>query len=108
MLYNLILRNYFFPHLYDVSISMYAFFLATYIPPEKQHRGFFCGTNWSEEKYPKLKNRQKVTSQRNNIQSEEDYKNYVKSSLSKLSTLESKLKSKGISIKFQPVDVPPL
>lgn len=56
--------------------------------------------------YPKLKNRRKATLQRNNIQSEEDYKNYVKSSLDKLSTLESKLQQRKISIKFQPVDVP--
>ncbi|XP_014485868.1 PREDICTED: MKI67 FHA domain-interacting nucleolar phosphoprotein [Dinoponera quadriceps] len=79
---------------------------ATYIPPEKQHFGFFSGVNWSMENYPRLKNRQKVTLQRNSIQSAEDHQNYVKSSLSKLSVLESKLQERGISIKFQPVDVP--
>ncbi|EFN83493.1 MKI67 FHA domain-interacting nucleolar phosphoprotein-like [Harpegnathos saltator] len=81
---------------------------ATYIPPEKQHPGFFLGFNWSEDQYPKLKNRRKVTTQRNNSQSTEDYKNFVKSSLSKLSALEGKLQKKGISIKFQAVDVPQL
>lgn len=82
------------------------FFPATYIPPEKQHSGFFLGTNWSEDKYPRLKNRRKTTLSRNRLQSAEDHQRYVKRSLSKLSTLESKLQEKGISIKFQPVDVP--
>lgn len=81
-------------------------FSAIYVPPERQHRRFFAGTNWSEEKYPKLKNRHKVTLHRNNSQSTEDHKKYVERSLHKLSELESKLQNKGISIKFQPVDVP--
>ncbi|XP_011640304.1 MKI67 FHA domain-interacting nucleolar phosphoprotein-like [Pogonomyrmex barbatus] len=78
----------------------------TYIPPEKQHFGFFSGANWSEDEYPKLKNRRKATLGRNRLQSAENHKKYVKRSLRKLSTLESKLKEKGISIKFQPIDVP--
>lgn len=83
-------------------------FPATYIPPEKQHSGFFSGVNWSKDKYPKFKNRQRATAQRNNMQSATDQKNYVKSSLRKLSALESKLEMAGISIKFEPVDVPQL
>lgn len=81
-------------------------FSATYIPPEKQHPRFFFGANWSEDNYPRLKNRKEVTLNRNRPQSAEDYKRYVHRSLSKLSALESKLQDKGISIKFQPVDVP--
>lgn len=87
-------------------MSYLHFFLATYIPPEKQHFGFFSGTNWTENKYPRLKNRRKATLSRNRLQSAEDYERYIKRSLNKLSTLESKLQDKGISIKFQPVDVP--
>lgn len=79
---------------------------ATYIPPERQHLGFFSGVNWSADKYPRLKNRRKVTQGRNRLQSDEDHKRYVQRMLHKLSTLEKKLEDKGISIKFQVVDVP--
>ncbi|KAL0114627.1 hypothetical protein PUN28_011731 [Cardiocondyla obscurior] len=79
---------------------------AVYIPPEKQHFGFFSGENWSRDKYPRLKNRKQVTLSRNCVQSAEDHRRYVQKSLSKLAALESKLQDKGISIKFQPVDVP--
>ena len=79
---------------------------ATYIPPEKQHIGFFAGVNWSENKYPKLKNRRKTMLCKNRVQNAEDYEKYVKKSLNNLSMLESKLQDKGISIKFQPVDIP--
>ncbi|XP_012538253.1 MKI67 FHA domain-interacting nucleolar phosphoprotein [Monomorium pharaonis] len=79
---------------------------ATYIPPEKQHSGFFSGKDWSEDEYPRLKNRKKTTQNRNSTQSAEDYEKFVKRSLDKLSTLEKKLQDKGISMKFQPVDVP--
>ncbi|TGZ51333.1 MKI67 FHA domain-interacting nucleolar phosphoprotein-like [Temnothorax longispinosus] len=79
---------------------------ATYIPPEKQHFGFFAGVNWSKDKYPRLVKRKEVTLRRNRTQSAEDHERYVKRSLRKLSTLESKLKDKGISMKFQPVDAP--
>lgn len=82
------------------------YFSATYIPPEKQHFGFFSGVNWSKDEYPRLENRRKVTLSRNRPQSADDHERYVKSSLSKLSMLENKLQDKGISIKFQPVDVP--
>lgn len=81
-------------------------FLATYIPPEKQHVGFFSGVNWSEDKYPKLRSRKRAIIRRNRVEKTEDYEKYVKKSLNKLSMLESKLQEKGISIKFQPVDVP--
>lgn len=83
-------------------------FLATYIPPEKQHFGFFMGLNWTENTYPKLKNRKKTVLCKNSVQSTDDYKSYIKKSLNKLSTLEGKLQEKGITIKFQPVDVPKL
>jgi len=81
-------------------------FPATYIPPEKQHSGFFSGANWSENNYPRLKNRKEATQNRNRLQSAEDHKRYVQKSLDKLSALERKLQDKGISIKFQPIDVP--
>ncbi|XP_029661613.1 MKI67 FHA domain-interacting nucleolar phosphoprotein-like [Formica exsecta] len=79
---------------------------ATYIPPEKQHFGFFMGVNWSEDKYPKLVNRRKTILRKNRVQSAEAYKKYIDKSLNKLSMLEDRLQDKGISIKFQPVDVP--
>ncbi|XP_029162994.1 MKI67 FHA domain-interacting nucleolar phosphoprotein [Nylanderia fulva] len=78
----------------------------TYISPEKQHLGFFSGKNWSEAKYPKLRSRRRALLRKNRNEKTEDYKKYVKKSLNKLSMLESKLQDKGISIKFQPVDVP--
>ncbi|GAB1859253.1 Mki67 fha domain-interacting nucleolar phospho [Camponotus japonicus] len=81
---------------------------ATYIPPEKQHFGFFMGLNWTENTYPKLKNRRKMVLCKNRVQSTENYKSYIEKSLNKLSTLEGKLQEKGITIKFQPVDVPKL
>ncbi|KYM99048.1 MKI67 FHA domain-interacting nucleolar phosphoprotein-like protein [Cyphomyrmex costatus] len=79
---------------------------ATYIPSEKQHSGFFSGVNWSEDKYPKLKNRRQTTLSKNRLQSAKDHEKYVQRSLNNLSALESKLQVKGISIKFEPVDVP--
>ncbi|KAG5323325.1 MK67I protein, partial [Acromyrmex heyeri] len=78
---------------------------ATYISPEKQHSRFFLGTNWLENKYPRLKNRRRITLSRNRLQSAGDHEKYVQRSLDKLSALESKLQDKGISIKFQPVDI---
>ncbi|XP_018055840.1 PREDICTED: MKI67 FHA domain-interacting nucleolar phosphoprotein-like [Atta colombica] len=78
---------------------------ATYIPPEKQHSGFFLGINWSEDKYPRLKNRRRTTLSRNLLQSAGDHEKYVQRLLDKLSALENKLQEKGISIKFQPVDI---
>lgn len=45
---------------------------------------------------------------KNRVQSTENYKSYIEKSLNKLSTLEGKLQEKGITIKFQPVDVPKL
>lgn len=81
-------------------------FLAAYIPPEKQHFGFFMGVNWTEDKYPKLTRRSKTILRKNRVQNDKAYKKYIKNSLNKLSTLEDKLQDKGISIKFQPIDVP--
>ncbi|EFN62136.1 MKI67 FHA domain-interacting nucleolar phosphoprotein-like [Camponotus floridanus] len=81
---------------------------ATYIPPEKQHFGFFMGLNWTENTYPKLENRRKMVLRKNRDQSTENYKSYIEKSLNKLSTLEGKLQEKGINIKFQPIDVPKL
>lgn len=76
---------------------------ATYIPPEKQHPRFFCGYSWTEQNYPKLRNRKMENLHKNAPQSNENYEKYVKRSLRKLSVLESKLQEKGISINFQPV-----
>lgn len=45
---------------------------------------------------------------KNRIQGTEEYKKYIEKSLNKLSTLEGKLQEKGITIKFQPNDVPKL
>ncbi|XP_012234184.1 MKI67 FHA domain-interacting nucleolar phosphoprotein [Linepithema humile] len=78
---------------------------AKYIPPENQHSGFFSGLNWSEDKYPKLKNRKKAIRNLNRVQHIGKHETYVKRTLSKLSMLESKLQKQGISIKFQPADV---
>lgn len=64
------------------------------------------GVNWTEDKYPKLKSRSKTILRKNHVQSDEAYKKYIKNSLNKLSMLEDKLQDKGISIKFQPIDVP--
>ncbi|XP_070165703.1 MKI67 FHA domain-interacting nucleolar phosphoprotein-like [Polyergus mexicanus] len=79
---------------------------ATYIPPEKQHFGYFMGVNWTQNEYPKLRSRSKTILRKNRVQSAEAYKKYIKNSLNKLSMLEDKLQDKGISIKFQPIDVP--
>ncbi|XP_020279294.1 MKI67 FHA domain-interacting nucleolar phosphoprotein-like [Pseudomyrmex gracilis] len=79
---------------------------ATYIPPEKQHSRYFCGYSWTEQNCPKLRNRKKENLHKNAPQSVENHEKYVKRSLKKLSALESKLQEKGISLNFQPVDVP--
>lgn len=73
---------------------------ATYIPPEKQHIGFFAGKNWTKTKYPKLINRRKITIIRNSIISDDKHKQYTKKNLRNLTKLEEKLKEKGINLKF--------
>ncbi|XP_043492824.1 MKI67 FHA domain-interacting nucleolar phosphoprotein [Polistes fuscatus] len=77
---------------------------ATFIPPEKQHFGFFAGKSWSKTKYPKAVNRKKVNADRNSIISDGKHKQYTKKSLRNLTKLEEKLKAKGIDLKFKPVD----
>ncbi|KAL6427613.1 hypothetical protein ACFW04_008824 [Cataglyphis niger] len=71
-----------------------------------RHFGFFMGINWSEDKYPKLRNRRQIILHKNCVQSAEVYRKYIENLLNKLSVLEDKLHNKGINIKFQPIDVP--
>ncbi|XP_001600029.1 MKI67 FHA domain-interacting nucleolar phosphoprotein-like [Nasonia vitripennis] len=79
---------------------------ATYIPPEKQHFGFFAGKPWTSKIYPKINNRIKELKKNENSISQTQYKKNVKKSLKQLSALEQKLKSSGVNIKFKPKDVP--
>ncbi|KAG7187570.1 hypothetical protein KM043_016640 [Ampulex compressa] len=79
---------------------------AAYIPPEKQHIGFFFGKAWSKQKYPKLINRDKITHRRNAMLTAEANANCITKSLKKLNTLENKLKEKGIDLRFQATDAP--
>ncbi|XP_015186355.1 PREDICTED: MKI67 FHA domain-interacting nucleolar phosphoprotein [Polistes dominula] len=76
---------------------------ATYIPPEKQHFGFFVGKSWSQTAYPTAINRKKITADRNSIISDNKHKQYKKKCLRNLTKLEEKLKAKGIDLKFTPV-----
>ena len=95
-------------HFYYLCNNAYIFiyiFIATYIPPEKQHFGFFFGKNWSGESYPKLENRKNEITSNRAIISKSKHNKFVKKSLNKLSMLEKKLKAKGINFKFAPVDV---
>ncbi|KOX77427.1 MKI67 FHA domain-interacting nucleolar phosphoprotein-like [Melipona quadrifasciata] len=77
---------------------------ATYIPPEKQHNGFFTGESWSEEIYPKIINRNKVNKVRNGNVNKQNHVSFVQSTRDKLSALEKKLKEKGFDMNFIPVD----
>ncbi|KAL2728924.1 MKI67 FHA domain-interacting nucleolar phosphoprotein-like [Vespula squamosa] len=76
---------------------------ATYIPPEKQHIGFFVGKSWTKSRYPKLVNRRKITAIRNSIISDDKHKQYTKKNLRNLTKLEEKLKEKGINLKFNSI-----
>ncbi|XP_029035141.1 MKI67 FHA domain-interacting nucleolar phosphoprotein-like [Osmia bicornis bicornis] len=77
---------------------------ATYIPPEKQHIRYFAGKPWTEETYPKLRNRSSVTEIRNKDIDHRKHSSFVQSTKDKLSNLERKLKGKGFDLKFTPVD----
>lgn len=77
---------------------------ATYIPPEKQHSGFFVGRSWTKEIYPKIINRNKVTKIRNGNIDKKKHIRFVQSTKDKLSILEKKLKEKGFDMKFIPID----
>ncbi|XP_012145302.2 MKI67 FHA domain-interacting nucleolar phosphoprotein-like [Megachile rotundata] len=77
---------------------------ATYIPPEKQHSRYFLGDPWSENTYPKALRRVSVTELRNKEIDKAEYESFVQSTKDKLSALEKKLKTKGLDIKFTPVD----
>lgn len=79
---------------------------ATYIPPEKQHAGFFLGPSWSRKRYPTLTNRRRITTIRNSTISDKKHRQYVNKTLKNLTKLEEKLKEKGIDLKFKPVDLP--
>ncbi|XP_012340976.1 LOW QUALITY PROTEIN: MKI67 FHA domain-interacting nucleolar phosphoprotein-like [Apis florea] len=76
---------------------------ATYIPPEKQHSGFFDGRSWTKEIYPKIINRNKVTKIRNGNIDKKKHIRFIQSTKDKLSTLEKKLKEKGFDMKFIPI-----
>ncbi|KAK2586528.1 hypothetical protein KPH14_011420 [Odynerus spinipes] len=76
---------------------------ATYIPPEKQHIGFFIRKNWTKEIYPTLKNRRKITAVRNSTISDKKHRQYTNKTLKNLTKLEEKLKEKGIDLKFKQV-----
>lgn len=71
---------------------------ATYIPPENQHHGFFAGKNWSKQEYPKLKRRKKVVAKNHASITEEQHKRFERRTVSKLASLEEKLRKSGIEI----------
>ncbi|XP_011504184.1 PREDICTED: MKI67 FHA domain-interacting nucleolar phosphoprotein [Ceratosolen solmsi marchali] len=78
----------------------------TYIPPEKQHWGFFSHKPWSSKNYPRILNRMKELKKNESPVSEINYYKNVRRSLRQISALEEKLKSSGINIKFKLADVP--
>ncbi|XP_076750626.1 MKI67 FHA domain-interacting nucleolar phosphoprotein-like [Xylocopa sonorina] len=77
---------------------------ATYIPPEKQHDGFFTRRSWTKDIYPKVINRKRITRIRNRNISNEIHSNFIQSTKHKLSALEKKLKDKGFDMEFKPVN----
>ncbi|CAL7948705.1 unnamed protein product [Xylocopa violacea] len=77
---------------------------ATYIPPEKQHNGFFTRRTWTKDIYPKVTNRKRITKIRNRNISNDRHSNFVESTKQKLSNLEKKMKEKGFDMKFTPVN----
>lgn len=77
---------------------------ATYIPPEKQHNGFFAGKTWTTKIYPKVINRNKVTKIRNGGVQNQRHVSFEQSTRHKLSALEKKLKEKGFDMNFVPID----
>ncbi|KAJ8674520.1 hypothetical protein QAD02_005782 [Eretmocerus hayati] len=79
---------------------------ATYIDTDKQHFGFFSGKPWTPKIYPKVSSRIKELRKNESPISDHQYQKNVKKSLKKLSTLEKKLKSKGIKLKLKASDVP--
>ncbi|XP_058801890.1 MKI67 FHA domain-interacting nucleolar phosphoprotein-like [Phymastichus coffea] len=81
---------------------------ATFIPPEKQHKGFFIGKPWTSKIYPKAVNRVKELKKNESLITEKVYKKNVRRSLRQLSALEKKLKNVGVDLKFKPVDAPKL
>lgn len=89
-----------------LNFKVINFFIATYIPPEKQHIGFFAGKPWTAKIYPGLTNRIKELKKNESPISVQIYKKNVRRSLKQLSALEEKLKSKGVNVKFKPADVP--
>lgn len=78
---------------------------ATYIPPEKQHRGFFAGEAWSEQEYPKLAHRIRTARKREAAISKKRHETFVCSTKHKLSNLEKKLKAKGVDLDLKSVIV---
>ncbi|XP_014203981.1 MKI67 FHA domain-interacting nucleolar phosphoprotein-like [Copidosoma floridanum] len=78
----------------------------TYIPPEKQHRGFFLGQPWTTKINPKVKNRMKELKKNDLPLDEAKHVKKAKKSLQKLAALEETLKSAGVNLKFKPKNVP--
>ncbi|XP_012287202.1 MKI67 FHA domain-interacting nucleolar phosphoprotein-like [Orussus abietinus] len=74
---------------------------AEYIPPEKQHRGHFRRMNWSETDCPKLLNRKNEFDLANSKIDKNRHAKTMKRSLKRLSTIEKKLKSRGINLKLK-------
>ncbi|XP_053993961.1 MKI67 FHA domain-interacting nucleolar phosphoprotein-like [Hylaeus anthracinus] len=77
---------------------------ATYIPPEKQHPGFFAGTPWTKKAYPKLINRSNINKRRNRSIQGQEHKSFKEKTKNRLAALEKVLKEKGYDIKFIPTD----
>ena len=74
---------------------------ATYIPPEETaHSAILLVTPWTEETYPKLRNRSSVTEIRNKDIDHKKHSSFVQSTKDKLSNLERKLKGKGFDLKL--------
>lgn len=85
--------------------NFYKYFSVTYIPPEKQHFGFFFGKKITPNSYPRLENRNKIIKSNHAPITETKHKKCVKTSLKRLSTLEKKLKMKGINFSFKAIDL---
>ena len=112
---RLLKSNFFFLQMNKIfffSISSFSFikllflFIATYIPPEKQHYGFFAGKPWTANIYPTLTNRIKELKKNESPISVKNYRKNVRRSLRQLADLEEKLKNEGVNVKFKPVNVP--
>ncbi|XP_011302081.1 MKI67 FHA domain-interacting nucleolar phosphoprotein-like [Fopius arisanus] len=78
---------------------------AEYIPPEKQHGGYFRGLNWKIGGHPKLKTRRKAIQNANGPITQADHNKFLKKTVGKLSKLSQLLKNEGIDFKMKLGDV---